>query len=106
MVDFRQVHTVPVTVLQTLCQAGHRTASIEPLFREHLAKHFADTFSRIGLPLPYETEQLGRIDGANVAARSRSTQPWSDALTATTAQFPDSSSMSFRCIRTRKENPV
>jgi hypothetical protein len=24
--------------------------------REHLAKHFADTFSRIGLPLPYETE--------------------------------------------------
>jgi len=25
-------------------------------YREHLAKHFADTFSRIGLPEPYETE--------------------------------------------------
>ena len=22
-------------------------------YREHLAKHFADTFSRIGLPVPY-----------------------------------------------------
>ncbi len=25
-------------------------------YREHLAKHFADTFSRIGLPEPYESE--------------------------------------------------
>jgi hypothetical protein len=29
---------------------------IQPLYREHLAKHFADTYSRIGLPEPYETE--------------------------------------------------
>jgi len=25
------------------------------LYREHLANHFADTFSRIGLPEPYDT---------------------------------------------------
>jgi hypothetical protein len=25
-------------------------------YREHLAKHFADTFSRIGLPEPYDTK--------------------------------------------------
>jgi len=23
---------------------------------EHLARHFADTYSRIGLPMPYETD--------------------------------------------------
>jgi hypothetical protein len=56
VVDLRQVHTIPLAILHALCQAGHRRARIEPLFREHLAKHFADTFSRIGLPLPYETE--------------------------------------------------
>ena len=38
-----------------LCQAGHRKARIKPIYREHLAKHFADTYSRIGLPRPYET---------------------------------------------------
>jgi hypothetical protein len=34
---------------------GHRRARLQSLYREHLAKHFADTFSRIGLPRPYET---------------------------------------------------
>jgi hypothetical protein len=33
----------------------HRLARIQTPYREHLAKHFADTFSRIGLPQPYET---------------------------------------------------
>jgi hypothetical protein len=31
-------------------------ARLQPLYREHLAKHFADAYSRIGLPAPYETE--------------------------------------------------
>lgn len=56
IVDFRQVYTIPKEVIQTLCQAGKRTARILSLYREHLAKHFADTYSRIGLPQPYETE--------------------------------------------------
>ncbi len=44
-----------LTVLRALCQAENRRGRIRPLYREHLAKHFADTFSRIGLPRPYET---------------------------------------------------
>jgi hypothetical protein len=36
-------------------QAGQPRARLQPLYREHLAKHFADGFSRIGLPRPYET---------------------------------------------------
>ncbi len=35
--------------------AGRRKARVQPLYREHLARHFADTFSRIGLPEPYDT---------------------------------------------------
>jgi hypothetical protein len=56
IVDLRQLHTIPREVLDTLCASGRRMARIRPLCREHLAKHFADTFSRIGLPEPYETE--------------------------------------------------
>ena len=56
VVDLRQLYTIPREVLDSLCAAGRRKARIQPLYREHLAKHFADTFSRIGLPEPYETE--------------------------------------------------
>ena len=56
IVDLRQLHTVPLEVLKTLCGLGGRKTRIQPLYREHLAKHFADTYSRIGLPLPYETQ--------------------------------------------------
>lgn len=56
IVDLRQLHTVRRSVLVSLCQQGQRRARIQPLYREHLAKHFADTFSRIGLPAPYETD--------------------------------------------------
>ena len=55
IVDLRRLHTVRLELLRTLCQGGHRRARLQPLYREHLAKHFADTFSRIGLPRPYET---------------------------------------------------
>lgn len=55
IVDFRRLHTVKLELLRTLCRAGKRPGRIQPLYREHLAKHFADTFSRIGLPRPYET---------------------------------------------------
>jgi hypothetical protein len=56
IIDLRQVDTVPLDLLQQLCRDGHRNARLRPLFREHLAKHFGDTYSRIGLPEPYATE--------------------------------------------------
>ena len=56
IVDLRQLFTIPLDVLQTLCSLGGRKARIQPLYREHLARHSADTFSRIRLPEPYETE--------------------------------------------------
>lgn len=56
IVDLRQLHTVPREVLELLCATDRRIARILPLYREHLARHFADTFSRIGLPEPYDTE--------------------------------------------------
>jgi hypothetical protein len=56
IVDFRQLHTVRMDLLIALCQRGQRRARVQPLYREHLAKHFADTYSRIGLPELYETE--------------------------------------------------
>jgi len=55
IVDLRRLHTVRLELLRELCRAGERRARVQPLYREHLAKHFADTFSRIGLPRPYET---------------------------------------------------
>ena len=55
IVDLRRLHTVRLEVLTALCLAGKRRGRVRPLYREHLAKHFADTFSRIGLPRPYET---------------------------------------------------
>jgi hypothetical protein len=57
IVDLRQLHTVRLDLLTELCRRGQRRAQLQPLYREHLAKHFADTYSRIGLPQPYETDQ-------------------------------------------------
>jgi hypothetical protein len=56
IVDFRALHTVRWEVLEELCREGKRIAHLESLYREHLAQHFANTYSRIGLPMPYETE--------------------------------------------------
>ena len=55
VVDMRRVHTIPLELLNLMCRLGRRKGRIQSLYREHLAKHFADTFSRIGLPRPYET---------------------------------------------------
>ncbi|MCU0880321.1 MAG: hypothetical protein MUF06_21330 [Pirellulaceae bacterium] len=56
IVDLHPLHTVRLDLLTALCQHGRRRARIQPLYREHLAKHFADTYSRIGLPSPYATD--------------------------------------------------
>jgi hypothetical protein len=47
---------VRTTLLLDLCLRGQRQACLQQLYREHLAKHMADTYSRIGLPEPYETD--------------------------------------------------
>lgn len=56
LVDLRQLHTVRLDVLTDLCRRGQRRVRMAPLYREHLGKHFGDTYSRIGLPDPYPTE--------------------------------------------------
>jgi hypothetical protein len=56
IVDLRQLHTLALDLLVALTRRGQRCARLQPLYREHLAKHFADTYSRIGLPEPYETD--------------------------------------------------
>ena len=55
LVDFRRVHAIPPQILAKLIQGNKRIARLRTPYREHLAKHFADTYSRIGLPQPYET---------------------------------------------------
>jgi len=56
IVDLHQLHSVRLDLLAALCQLGQRRARLLSPYREHLAKHFADTFSRIGLPEPYDTQ--------------------------------------------------
>ena len=55
IVDFRRLHTVRLDLLFALCRSNKRLARVQTPYREHLAKHFADSFSRMGLPQPYET---------------------------------------------------
>ncbi len=56
IVDFRDIHTVSRELLQQLVTDGRRIARLNSPYREHLAQHFAVTFSRIALPEPYETQ--------------------------------------------------
>jgi hypothetical protein len=56
IVDLHQLHTVGLDLLTALTQMGRRRAWLLSRYREHLAKHFADTFSRIALPGPYQTD--------------------------------------------------
>lgn len=55
IVDFRRLHTVRREIMLKLCLAGQRRARLSTPYREHLARHFGDSYSRIGLPQPYET---------------------------------------------------
>ena len=55
IVDLHRLNTIRVEFLDALRLAGKRRLRLLTPYREHLAKHFADTYSRIGLPQPYET---------------------------------------------------
>lgn len=56
IVDLRHLHTVPRNVLERLIAEGKRSIRLTTPYREHLAQHFATTYSRIGLHEPYETQ--------------------------------------------------
>lgn len=55
IIDFRDVHTVSRLLIDELVAKGKRTCTIVSPYREHMAKHFADTFSRVALPNPPKT---------------------------------------------------
>lgn len=56
LVNLRDLHTVPRSILDDLVVQGKRVCRVTTPFREHMAQHFSITYSRIGLPAPYETE--------------------------------------------------
>lgn len=56
IVDLRNLHTIPRIMLEQLIRAGKRVCRIASPYREHLAQHFSTTYSRIGLPEPYESQ--------------------------------------------------
>jgi hypothetical protein len=56
IVDLRDLHTVPRRLLERLIGEGNRLCRMGTPYREHLAQHLATTYSRIGLPEPYETQ--------------------------------------------------
>lgn len=55
VVDLRRLHTTHLILMEDLCRASRRKARLLTPYREHLAKFFADTYCRIGLPVPYES---------------------------------------------------
>ncbi len=55
IVDLRDLHTLPRALLEGLIRQGKRYARMTTPYREHLAQHFATTYSRIALPEPYDT---------------------------------------------------
>ena len=57
LVDLRDLHTLPRAFLEQLVGEGKRVCRIETPYREHMAQHFSVTYSRIGLPRPYETQE-------------------------------------------------
>ena len=56
IVNLRNLHTIPRTMLEQLIREGKRVCRIASPYREHLAQHFSTTYSRIGLPEPYESQ--------------------------------------------------
>jgi hypothetical protein len=55
IVNLRDLHTVPRTLLENLAADGQRPARVGTPYREHLAQHFAVSYMRIALPEQYDT---------------------------------------------------
>ena len=56
LVDLRDLHTLPRAIPEQLAREGKRVCRVETPYREHMAQHFSVTYSRIGLPQPYGTQ--------------------------------------------------
>lgn len=56
IVDLHDLYTVSRRILDHLLAQGRRVARLATPYREHLAQHFSVTYSRIGLPEPFESE--------------------------------------------------
>jgi hypothetical protein len=56
IIDLRDLHTIPRSLLEGLIASGKRIARIQTPYREHLAQHFSTTYARIGLPEAYSSE--------------------------------------------------
>jgi hypothetical protein len=54
--DLRHLQMVPLAIPNQLIERGKRRCRLETPYREHLGQHFANTYARIGLPEPYETQ--------------------------------------------------
>ena len=57
IIDLRDLHTVHRATLQQLIADGRRVGRLVTPYREHLGQHLSVTYSRIGLPDPYETQE-------------------------------------------------
>jgi hypothetical protein len=55
LVDLRDLHTMPLALLEGLRDQGKHIGRLMTPYREHLAQPFSVTYSRIGLPEPYGT---------------------------------------------------
>ena len=53
IVNLRELHTINRELLEELIEGGMRRVSVATPYREHLAQHFAVTYSRIALPDPF-----------------------------------------------------
>jgi hypothetical protein len=55
VIDLRSIHSVPREMLVEVAANGGRICRLVTPCREHMAQHFAVTYSRIALPEPYPT---------------------------------------------------
>lgn len=55
IVNLRDLHTVPRSLLEKLAADGKRPARLNTPYREHLAQHFAVSYMRIALPEQFAT---------------------------------------------------
>ena len=52
VVDFRRVHTLPLSYFRNRASSAGNRIRLLPPYREHLAQAFARFFMRVGLPVP------------------------------------------------------
>jgi hypothetical protein len=56
LADMRRPQTIRLDLLRDLVANGARRGRVQVPYREHLNRHFAETYGRIGLPQAYPTD--------------------------------------------------